>query len=306
MPVNTRADHLAGREPALDRAQRRSRLGAHVAVGLGERAALLLEQRQQQRLGVRIVGSRRARGSRRAASPCRRSPSWIVACVSVSSALISASVSFASARWIARQHRPRRRRSAAPSPRRGASRDRATRACSAAMRRGELAPHAVVDARRRRASSGSGVDRCAGQRRSVAASPLTMQHASRRRSAPRRRAAPAAAAARRGRPRRPARRSPRPSRRSSPSASSRDERRRAAPRAGSRGSASAATTTASSGERRGARRAGIGHGSACERIARQAKRRRRLITRRRRRAGGAATPAATSSRARPSSSRCRR
>ena len=52
------ADHLAGREPALDRAQRKLGFGADVAVGLGELAALLLEQRQEQRLGVRVAAFR--------------------------------------------------------------------------------------------------------------------------------------------------------------------------------------------------------------------------------------------------------
>ena len=49
------ADHLARREPALDRPQRQLGFGAHLAVGLDEVGALLFEERQEQRLGIRIA-----------------------------------------------------------------------------------------------------------------------------------------------------------------------------------------------------------------------------------------------------------
>ncbi len=94
------ADHLAGGEPALDRAQRFFRFAAHLGVGLDVAAALLLEHAEQQRLGGRIAAlGERADAAMRVARSLLAS--WMDACVSASSSLISGSLSCARAFEIA-------------------------------------------------------------------------------------------------------------------------------------------------------------------------------------------------------------
>ena len=164
MPLKTRAamSPFASRPSTAD--SERSRFGADLVVGFDELAVLLLEDREQQRLGRAGVALRQRadRGKPRRAVGARELDRRL----RQRQQALDLRVGFlARARRRSPAARPRRRCSAAPSPPRAARRDRATTSLNAAIAVASDAPQPIVDddvfaivGQRRDRLAGDGID----------------------------------------------------------------------------------------------------------------------------------------------------